>query len=137
MPKLPLTLSVSWKSRSISCRKQIKKLDIQSELIKQQRGNLDKIAGHSDKFALALAAGEMQVEQELAIFEKLRTEALKLENEALDLQKARKGHDRRLQQAHQGVGAAHAAASRVNATSPWSRLKCSRRASCPLNFLMS
>ena len=79
-------------------QEQIKKLDIQSELIKQQRGNLDKIAGHSDKFALALAAGEMQVEQELAIFEKLRAEALKLENEALDLQKARKGHDRHLQQ---------------------------------------
>ena len=75
----------------------IKKLDIQAELIKQERTALDKIAGHSDKFALALAAGEMKVEDELAIFTTLRSQAQKLEDEALALQNSRKQLDRRLQ----------------------------------------
>jgi len=80
-------------------QEEIKKLDIQAELIKQERSTLDKIAGHSDKFALALAAGEMKVEEELAIFATLRTQAQKLEDEALALQNTRKQLERRLQKA--------------------------------------
>lgn len=76
---------------------EIKKLDIQMELIKQQRANLDKIAGHSDKFALALASGEMKVDQEVAIFEALRLQAQKLEDEALGLQIGHKQLERQLQ----------------------------------------
>jgi uncharacterized protein (TIGR02231 family) len=78
-------------------QEEIKKLDIQVELIKQQRSTLDKIAGHSDKFALALAAGEMKVEDELAIFEALRVQAQKLEGEALGLQSSRKQIDHKVQ----------------------------------------
>jgi uncharacterized protein (TIGR02231 family) len=78
-------------------QEELNKLDIQSELLKGQRATLDKIAGHSDKFALALASGEMQVEQELAIFDSLRLQSQKLENEALGLQKARKQVDQHLQ----------------------------------------
>ena len=76
---------------------EIGQLDSQAGLIKQQREALDKIAGHSDKFALALAAGEMKVEQELAIFEALRAQAEKLEAEARGLKGKRKQLEHRLQ----------------------------------------
>ena len=78
-------------------QEELNKLDIQSELLKGQRETLDKIAGQSDKFALALASGEMQVEQELAIFDALRIQGEKLETEALGLQRTRKQIDQRLQ----------------------------------------
>lgn len=76
---------------------EIKKKDIQAELIKQQRSALDKIAGHSEKFALALASGEMSLDEQLAIFASFRAQAQKLEDEALTLQNQRKQIERRLQ----------------------------------------
>lgn len=41
---------------------ELKKLDTQAELIKQNRTNLDKLAGQVNTFAMALAAKEMTVE---------------------------------------------------------------------------
>ena len=76
---------------------ELKKLDAQAELIKQNRTNLDKLAGQVDTFAMALAAKEMTVEQQLALFDNLRRQAEKLDGEALGLQVSHREADRQLQ----------------------------------------
>ena len=73
------------------------KLDAQAQLIKQNRANLDKLTEQATIFATALAAQEMTVEQQLALFEGLRQQAEKLDHEAQDIQINRRGADRRLQ----------------------------------------
>jgi uncharacterized protein (TIGR02231 family) len=76
---------------------ELKRLDAQAELIKQNRTNLDKLAGQVNTFALALAAKEMTVEQQLALFDNLRRQAEKLDSEALGLQVTRRDTDSQLQ----------------------------------------
>jgi uncharacterized protein (TIGR02231 family) len=61
-------------------------LDVNTELIKQNRTTLDKLAGQVATYATAFAAGEMTVEQQLAFFGKLRKQAEKLNDETLTIQ---------------------------------------------------
>jgi uncharacterized protein (TIGR02231 family) len=79
------------------CKDEFKRLDAQAELIKQNRTNLDKLAGQVNTFAMALAAKEMTVEQQLALFDNLRRQAEKLDGEALGLQISRRETDHQLQ----------------------------------------
>jgi uncharacterized protein (TIGR02231 family) len=76
---------------------EIAKLEAQAQLIKQNRGNLDKLTEQAKIFATALAAQEMTVEQHLSLFEGLRQQAEKLDHEAQVIQIDRRGADRRLQ----------------------------------------
>jgi uncharacterized protein (TIGR02231 family) len=76
---------------------ELKRLDAQAELIKQQRSTLDKVAGHTDKFALALASGEMTLDTQMTLFDGLRSRAEKLDNELRTLQIGRRDQERRLQ----------------------------------------
>src|SRR4030042_1235344 len=76
---------------------ELKKMDAQTELIKQNRTNLDKLAGQVNTYAMALAAKEMSVEQQLALFDDLRRQAEEVDNEALAIQTSRRGTDRQLQ----------------------------------------
>jgi uncharacterized protein (TIGR02231 family) len=79
------------------CTDEINKLDAQAELIKQNRINLDKLAGQVNTFALALASKEMTVDQQLAIFVSLRKQAEKLDSESLALQVSRRDLEDQLQ----------------------------------------
>ena len=76
---------------------ELKKLDAQAELIKQNRTNLDKLAGQVNTFAMALAAKEMTIEQQLALFDQLSKQAEKLDGETLGLQVSHREADRQLQ----------------------------------------
>ncbi len=76
---------------------EIKRLDVQAELVKQERVNLDKLSAQAQIFATALAVGEMTIEQQLALFAGLRAQAEKLDQEAQGIQVSRRDNDRRLQ----------------------------------------
>ena len=75
----------------------MRKLDIQAELAKQNRATLDKLASHTEVYATAIAAGETSVEQQLATFDGLRTRAEKLNDEMQALVVKRRTAERRLQ----------------------------------------
>jgi len=65
---------------------ELKRLDAKVELIKQNRIVLDKLAGQVNTYALALAAGEMTIEQQLEFFGKLRKQSDELDVETHSLQ---------------------------------------------------
>jgi uncharacterized protein (TIGR02231 family) len=75
----------------------MRKLDIQAELVKQNRATLDKLASHTETYATAMAAGETTVEQQLALFDGLRARSEKLNNEMQALAVTRRTAERRLQ----------------------------------------
>jgi uncharacterized protein (TIGR02231 family) len=76
---------------------EIKRMESRAELIKQNRLHLDKLAGQANLYATSLAAREMTVEEQLALFNGLRQQAEKLDNEILDIQISKRGTERRLQ----------------------------------------
>jgi uncharacterized protein (TIGR02231 family) len=76
---------------------EMNRLDVRADLIKQQRSNLDKLGDQANIFATALAAREMSVEQQLGIYDGLRQQAEKLDNEAQDIQTSRRGTEHQLQ----------------------------------------
>jgi uncharacterized protein (TIGR02231 family) len=76
---------------------EIKRLDAQAELVKQERVNLDKLSAQAQIFATALAVGEMTIEQQLSLVAGLRSQAEKLDHEAQAIQVSRRDNDRRLQ----------------------------------------
>ena len=76
---------------------EIKRLDTQADVINQNRANLVLLSSQAQVYATALAAGEMTIEKQLTLFEGLRTEVEKLNNEAQNLQGIRRDTDRRLQ----------------------------------------
>ncbi len=76
---------------------QIKRMESRAELIKQNRLHLDKLAGQANLYATALAAREMTVEEQLALFDGLRQQAEKLDDETLDIQTNKRGTEQRLQ----------------------------------------
>ena len=76
---------------------ELKRLEAQVELIKQNRINLDKLAGQANIYATALAAREMTIEQQLALYDGVRQQAEKLDDEAQGVQISRRGTEQRLQ----------------------------------------
>ena len=74
---------------------EVKRLDARSELIKQNRINLDKLGGQANIFATALAAGEITVEGQLDLFNGLRQQAEKLDNEVQEIDISRRVAEQR------------------------------------------
>jgi uncharacterized protein (TIGR02231 family) len=72
-------------------------LDAQAELVKQNRVNLDKLASHTETYAIALAAGEMSVEGQLGMFEGLRRRAGELDTELQTMMIEKRAKERQLQ----------------------------------------
>jgi uncharacterized protein (TIGR02231 family) len=64
----------------------LKRLEAKLELIKHNRATLDDLAGQVSTYATAFAAGEMNVEQQLEYFEKLRAKCEKLNDETVRIQ---------------------------------------------------
>jgi uncharacterized protein (TIGR02231 family) len=65
---------------------ELKRLDVKTELIKQNRIILDKLADQVDIYATALSAGDKTVEQQLEFFDKLRKQAEVLDDEIFTIQ---------------------------------------------------
>ncbi|MBN2547714.1 MAG: mucoidy inhibitor MuiA family protein [Anaerolineales bacterium] len=77
---------------------EIAALDTQSELLKQQHLKLDALAGHTQIYATALAAGETSLEAQLAFYDSLRATMSQLDTEQHQLAIRRREMDRRLAQ---------------------------------------
>ena len=73
-------------------------LDAQEALVAQNRAKLDALGGHTEVFATALAAGEMNMETQMALFDGLRARVGQLDTEHQELQVRKRNLDRRLQQ---------------------------------------
>ena len=76
---------------------EISNLDAQIELVKQQRLSVKALAEHTDKFALALAAGEMELGKHLALMDGLRERATSLDSELLQVSGKKRQTERELQ----------------------------------------
>jgi len=76
---------------------EMNRLDVRADLIKINRTNLDKLGAQANIFATALAAREMTVEQQLAIYEGLRQQAEKLDNETQEIHSSRRKAEQRVQ----------------------------------------
>ncbi len=76
---------------------EIKRLDTQADLIRQSKASLDLLSSQATVYATAIAAGEVTVEQQLALFDGLRKQVENLNNEAQTVQSNRRDTDRRLQ----------------------------------------
>lgn len=76
---------------------QLSGLDAEAELVRQQRQAIKSIAEHTDKFALALAAGELGVDDELGILDGLRGRATSLDSELLGIAGHKRQVERELQ----------------------------------------
>ncbi len=76
---------------------QLSGLDAEAELVRQQRQAIKSVAEHTDKFALALAAGELSVDEELGILDGLRGRAASLDSELLGIAGHKRQVERELQ----------------------------------------
>ena len=76
---------------------ELKRLDAKLELIRQNRANLDKLAGQANIYATALAAGEMNAEQQLEFLGKLRKQSEKLDDETITVQANQRKVERQLE----------------------------------------
>ena len=73
-------------------------LDAQIELVKASRARIGELNGHTLVFATAMAAGEMTVEQQQALFAGLRKQAGELDAQGLGLAAQKRTLERRIQQ---------------------------------------
>jgi uncharacterized protein (TIGR02231 family) len=64
----------------------LKRLEAKLELIKHNRTTLDDLAGQVSTYAAAFAAGEMNIEQQLKYFERLRAKSEQLDDETVEIQ---------------------------------------------------
>ena len=75
----------------------LKQLDSQVELTRQHRQVLDKLAGHTEMYAAALAAGELSVEAQLSLLDGLGSRAGQLDETLQASALRRRGLERELQ----------------------------------------
>ncbi|MBN2146069.1 MAG: mucoidy inhibitor MuiA family protein [Anaerolineales bacterium] len=75
----------------------IQHTDVQVKMLEQSRASLEKVAGHSDTYAMALAAGEMNLGQQLELLDGLRQRLEKWSGELEELAAARRESERQLQ----------------------------------------
>lgn len=66
-------------------------------LVSGARTRLDAIASHTELYATALAGGEQTPQAQLSMFDELRQQAAKLDDERLSLQQQQRSLERRLQ----------------------------------------
>ena len=76
---------------------EIQALDAQSELLKQERGVLEGLAGQTQAFARGLAFGKMTPEAQMTLLDSLRARAEALNAALQDLTVQRRGLERRLE----------------------------------------
>jgi uncharacterized protein (TIGR02231 family) len=76
-------------------------LEAQVALVTENRARLDLLAGHTERYARALAAGKTTVEAQLALFASLRQSAAQLDEESQSLQISKRVLERRIQQLKQ------------------------------------
>ncbi len=75
---------------------ELKKLDAREDLTRQNRQVMDKLAGHTELYATALAAGEMSVEAQLALLDGLGARASQLDEMLHILAVQRRGIEQEL-----------------------------------------
>lgn len=95
--EIPAELTRKLEEQVEAIQDEIQLLDLQAELTKQNRVNLDNLAGHTETYATALAAGEMSVEEQLGMFEGLRRHAGELDGELQKLSIEKRAKERQLQ----------------------------------------
>lgn len=76
---------------------ELKKLDAHAELTRQSRQVVDKLAGHTELYATALAAGELSVASQLALLDGLSARASQLDETLQTLSVQRRGLEHELQ----------------------------------------
>jgi uncharacterized protein (TIGR02231 family) len=72
-------------------------LDAQQELLKQTRGNLAALMGRVETYAVALVSGEMDLESQLDLFQRMGARAGALDQEMIALEKQRRELDRQIE----------------------------------------
>lgn len=75
---------------------EISRQSAQIDLVRNQRTNLDNLAGHTKTYAKALSGGQLNIEAQLTLLDKLRARAEKLETEILSLEGKRRTLERQL-----------------------------------------
>jgi uncharacterized protein (TIGR02231 family) len=83
-----------------SLQDNLTRLDIHAELIKHNRANLEALSSQTETYATALAAGEMNIEAQLALFDGLNARAEKLDAELQAITVDKRQLERRLQKLH-------------------------------------
>lgn len=78
-------------------RDQLAGLEARIKLAEQLRGNLAELAGSTETYALALASGEQDVADQLALFESLRARAGEIDQEIIELGAQKRELERQLQ----------------------------------------
>ncbi len=91
-------------------------VDAQAEILAGSRSALAALAGHTETYATALAAGELTLEKQLALFAGLRQSLQELEREQAALALRRRELDRRLQKAKNELEALRSARPRERHT---------------------
>jgi len=76
-------------------------LEASVRLVEESRARLDALAGHTEIYATALAAGEQSLEAQLALFDGLRGRAEALDAEQVELLASKRALERRIQQLKQ------------------------------------
>ena len=76
-------------------QEEIERLDVQVEIVRGHRTRLDDLAGHTKTYAKALSRGAMNIDTQLAYFERLRASTEKLEEEVQSLVRNRRTLERR------------------------------------------
>lgn len=77
-------------------RDEMRGLEAEAELITHTRNNLNNMAAQTEIYATAVAAGEMNFDEQISIFERLRTHGVELEKELLDLAARRRDLEKHL-----------------------------------------
>ena len=77
-------------------RDEVRGLEAEAELITHARNNLINLAAQTEIYATAVASGEMNLDDQMAIFERLRTQGVELEKQMLDVAARRRGLEKHL-----------------------------------------
>jgi uncharacterized protein (TIGR02231 family) len=72
-------------------------LEAQGELLKQRRDDLSALMGRVETYAVALVSGEMDLETQLGLFERISARAGELDQEMIALEKHRRELDRQIE----------------------------------------
>lgn len=95
---------------------EMRALESRISMVKGERSRMADLAGHTEIYATALAAGEMSVEDQLALFDGLRVRVEGLDAEGGELLARQRSLERRLQQLKKRLEQVHAARPRERYT---------------------
>jgi len=75
---------------------ELRQLEAQGKRIQQTQENLSALAEQTETYALALASGEQNIEEQLSLFDKLRNRVLKFDRDLIKNAKNRREKERQL-----------------------------------------